>query len=465
MGKNKTANCCRSAINFFMDANKSVHRSILHKPHAPSPTPRAFCFFSPRSLLTAFLSPIFPYICSSNCPKMNLADQIHRLADEIFPDVVAARRHLHAHPELSKKEFKTAAFIASQLEQIGIPFKQGVAGTGLVALIEGKNPGKRMIALRADMDALPINEENNVDYTSRNPGIMHACGHDVHMASLLGAARILHTLKAQFEGSIRLIFQPSEENYPGGASLMIKEGVLENPRPAAIFGQHVFPGLEAGKVGIRSGKYMASTDEIYLTVKGKGGHGGMPHTVIDPVLIASHIVVALQQIVSRRAKPSMPTVLSFGRIIGEGRTNIIPAEVKLEGTIRTFDETWRKQAHQLIRDIAEGTAKAMGGECEVFIDLGYPFLANDEQLADNFRAWAGEYLGKENVEELELAMTAEDFAWYSQILPACFYRLGVRNETKGLVSNLHTSTFNIDEEALRTGAGLMAYVAIKQLEK
>ncbi len=394
---------------------------------------------------------------------MNLADQIHRLAEEIFPEVVAIRRHLHAHPELSKKEFQTAAYIASQLRQMEIPFQEGVAGTGLVALIEGENPGKRMIALRADMDALPIREENPVDYASQNPGVMHACGHDVHMASLLGAAKILHTLRDQFEGSIRLIFLPSEENYPGGASLMIKEGVLENPRPSAIFAQHVFPGLPAGKVGIRSGKYMASTDEIYLTVKGKGGHGGMPHTVIDPVLIASHIVVALQQIVSRRNKPSLPTVLSFGRFMADGRTNIIPSEVKLEGTIRTFDEDWRKQAHQLIREIAEGTARAMGGDCEVFIDPGYPFLANDERLADHFRAWAGEYLGTENVEELELAMTAEDFAWYAQILPACFYRLGVRNESKGLVSNLHTSTFNIDEEALRTGAGLMAYIAINQL--
>lgn len=396
---------------------------------------------------------------------MDMKGIIHNLSAEFLPGVIEARRHLHAHPELSKKEFKTAAFIASQLRQMGIPFQEGVAGTGLVALIEGKNPGRRMIALRADMDALPIQEENRVEYASQNPGVMHACGHDVHMASLLGTAKILFSIRDQFEGSIRLIFQPSEENYPGGASLMIREGVLENPRPAAIFGQHVTPAIPAGKVGIRSGKYMASTDEIYLTVKGKGGHGGMPHTIIDPVLIASHIVVALQQIVSRRTKPSLPTVISFGRFVADGRTNIIPAEVKLEGTIRTFDEDWRKQAHQLIRDIAEGTAKAMGGECGVFIDPGYPFLANDERLANNFRTWAGEYLGTDNVEELELALTAEDFAWYSQVLPACFYRLGVRNEARGLVSNLHTSTFDADEEALRTGAGLMAYVAIKQLEE
>jgi amidohydrolase len=396
---------------------------------------------------------------------MEIRERIQGLATAYFNEVVNIRRHLHAHPELSMQEHKTAEYIATQLQFMGIPFKQGVARTGLVALIEGRNPEERLLALRADMDALPIFEENQADYKSKSPGIMHACGHDVHMASLLGAAKILHSLRDHFEGTIRLIFQPSEENYPGGASMMIKEGVLENPRPAAIFGQHVFPGLPAGKVGIRSGKYMASTDEIYLTVKGKGGHAATPHMVIDPVLMASHIVVALQQVVSRRAKPSMPTVLSFGRIIGEGRTNIIPAEVKLEGTIRTFDEAWRAQAHELIREIATSVARSMGGECHVFIDHGYPFLVNDTKLADNFRNWAGEYLGQENVEELELAMTAEDFAFYSQIVPACFYRLGIRNEEKGIVSNLHTSTFNIDEEALKTGMGLMAFLAIKRLEE
>jgi amidohydrolase len=396
---------------------------------------------------------------------MEIRERIQGLATAYFNEVVNIRRHLHAHPELSMQEHKTAEYIATQLQFMGIPFKQGIALTGLVALIEGRNPEKRLLALRADMDALPIFEENQADYKSKSPGIMHACGHDVHMASLLGAAKILHSLRDHFEGTIRLIFQPSEENYPGGASMMIKEGVLENPRPAAIFGQHVFPGLPAGKVGIRSGKYMASTDEIYLTVKGKGGHAATPHMVIDPVLMASHIVVALQQVVSRRAKPSMPTVLSFGRIIGEGRTNIIPAEVKLEGTIRTFDEAWRAQAHELIREIATSVARSMGGECHVFIDHGYPFLVNDTKLADNFRNWAGEYLGQENVEELELAMTAEDFAFYSQIVPACFYRLGIRNEEKGIVSNLHTSTFNIDEEALKTGMGLMAFLAIKRLEE
>lgn len=396
---------------------------------------------------------------------MNIRNRIQELAAGYHNEVINIRRHLHAHPELSMQEFNTAGFIAGQLQSLGISFEPGVAHTGIVARIEGRNPEKRLLVLRADMDALPVSEENDVDYKSKNPGIMHACGHDVHMAGLLGAAMILNNLRDHFEGSIRLVFQPSEESYPGGAIQMIKAGVLENPRPVAIFGQHVFPGLPAGKVGIRSGKYMASTDEVYITVKGRGGHAATPHLIIDPVLIASHIVVALQQIVSRRAKPSTPTVLSFGRIIGQGRTNIIPDEVKLEGTLRTFDENWRKQAHELIREIASTTARAMGGECEVCIDNGYPYLVNDEKLADQFRHWAGEYLGAENVHELEIAMTAEDFAYYSQILPACFYRLGTRNDEKGIVSNLHTSTFNIDEDALKTAMGLMTWVAIKKLEE
>ncbi len=396
---------------------------------------------------------------------MDIRNRIQELAAGYFNEVIKIRRHLHAHPELSMQEFNTAGYIAAQLQSLGISFEQGVARTGIVARIEGRNPEKHLLALRADMDALPVAEENNVDYKSKNPGIMHACGHDVHMAGLLGAAMILNNLRDHFEGSIRLVFQPSEESYPGGAIQMIKAGVLENPRPVAIFGQHVFPGLPAGKVGIRSGKYMASTDEVYITVKGRGGHAATPHLIIDPVLIASHIVVALQQIVSRRAKPSTPTVLSFGRIIGQGRTNIIPDEVRLEGTIRTFDENWRKQAHVLIGELATSMARAMGGDCKVIIDNGYPYLVNDETLAGKFKLWAGQFLGPENVHELEIAMTAEDFAYYSQILPACFYRLGTRNDEKGIVSNLHTSTFDIDEDALKTAMGLMAWVAIKQLEE
>ncbi len=396
---------------------------------------------------------------------MSLMERIKTLSKEYFDEVVFFRRHFHATPELSMKEHKTADYIASRLKDMGIAFEEGVAETGIVAIIEGKDPASAVVALRADMDALPIQEENRVEYRSGNPGVMHACGHDVHMASLLGTAKILQSLKDEWKGTVKLIFQPSEEKYPGGASLMIQEGVLENPKPRSIFGQHVFPGLPAGKVGIRSGRYMASTDEVFITVKGKGGHAATPHLNVDPIVISSHIVLALQQIVSRNAKPYIPTVLSFGRICGEGQTNVIPDEVKIEGTLRTFDEEWRQKAHLRIRETAVFVAQGMGGDCEVFIDKGYPFLVNDETLAANFREYASEYLGKENVEELDLSMTAEDFAYYSQRIPACFYRLGIRNIEQGITSNLHTSTFDVDEAALETGMGLMAWVALKEMEK
>lgn len=391
---------------------------------------------------------------------MDLLANIKNLSEKYFDDIVAIRRHLHSYPELSMQEHKTSAFIARQLEAMGIPFERGIAGTGLVGLIRGRKAEGRVLALRADMDALPITEANEVPYKSLNTGVMHACGHDVHMASLLGAARILNDLRDYWGGMIKLIFQPSEETAPGGAKLMIEQGVLENPAPEAVFGQHVFVPIPAGKVGIRSGKYMASADEIYLTVKGKGGHAATPHLNIDPIVIASHIVVALQTIVSRSAKAAMPSVLSFGKIQGLGRTNIIPDEVHIEGTFRTFNEEWRAEALQRIADMAVGIAKGMGGDCKVYIEKGYPFLVNDDKLADAFREYASEYLGHENVEELDLAMTAEDFAFFSQHLPSCFYRLGISNPEKGPGGNLHTPSFDVDENALKTGMGLMAYVAM-----
>jgi amidohydrolase len=390
--------------------------------------------------------------------------KIKSLAGKFKADVIQCRRHLHMNPELSFNEFRTQEFVEQKLREFGITGMKRMANTGVVVEIKGKNPDKKMIALRADMDALPITETNKVEYKSKNEGVMHACGHDVHTSSLLGVARILNELKNEFEGSVRFIFQPGEEKLPGGASLMIKEGVLENPKPFSVIGQHVMPQIDAGKVGFRKGLYMASTDEIYVTVKGKGGHGAMPHLVIDPVLIASNMIVALQQIVSRRAKPSLPSVLSFGKFIANGATNVIPDEVHLEGTFRTMNEQWRNEAHELMKHLAESLADSMGGKCTFDIRRGYPFLINDDATTDRARKAAENYLGKENVEDLEIWMAAEDFSFYSQQAPSCFYRLGVRNESKGITSSVHTSTFDIDESALETGMGLMAWMAVSELK-
>ena len=394
---------------------------------------------------------------------MELLERVKALAAQYEQDLVANRRHLHANPELSFQEHKTAAFIQERLKSWGIPFQAPVAGTGVVGTIEGKNPGKKVVALRADIDALPIVEANDVPYKSKNEGVMHACGHDVHTTSLLGAARILNELKDSFEGSIRLIFQPGEEVLPGGASLMIKEGVLKNPEPAAIVGQHVMPLIPAGKVGFREGMYMASTDELYVKVIGKGGHGAMPELNVDPVLISAHILVALQQIVSRIASPKVPTVLSFGKVIANGATNVIPNEVNIEGTFRTMDEEWRKEAHKRMKKMAESIAEGMGGRCEFVIEQGYPYLENDPETTRQARAAAVAYLGEENVLDLDLWMAAEDFSYYSHEVDSCFYRLGTRNEERGITSSVHSPTFDVDEAALPIGAGLMAWIALTQL--
>lgn len=391
-----------------------------------------------------------------------LKDKITRLAEQIHNDVVDNRRHLHANPELSFHEYETSAFVAGKLDELGISY-QKMANTGLVALIKGAKPSDAVVALRADMDALPILEANEVSYKSTKPGVMHACGHDVHTSSLLGTAKILTELKDEFAGTVKLIFQPAEEKLPGGANLMIQEGVLENPKPDAVVGQHVMPLIESGKVGFRAGKYMASTDEIYVTVYGKGGHGAQPQQNIDPVLITSHIIVALQQIVSRVADPKTPSVLSFGKVIANGATNVIPNEVYLEGTFRTMDEEWRAKAHDKMKKMAEGIAEAMGGSCDFKIMRGYPFLINEEKLTADVRAYAEDYLGKENVLDLDIWMAAEDFAYYSQVSDACFYRLGTGNIARGITSSVHTPTFDVDEDSLRLSTGLMTYIALKQL--
>lgn len=391
-----------------------------------------------------------------------LKDKISQLAQDIHTEVVGNRRHLHAHPELSFEEYETSAFVKAKLEELGVAY-QNMADTGIVALITGSKPSDAVVALRADMDALPILEANDVPYKSTKAGVMHACGHDVHTSSLLGTAKILTQLKDEFAGTVKLIFQPAEERLPGGANLMIKEGVLENPKPQAVIGQHVMPLIESGKVGFRSGKYMASTDEIYVTVHGKGGHGAQPQQNIDPVLITSHIIIALQQIVSRIADPKIPSVLSFGKVIANGATNVIPDEVKLEGTFRTMDEEWRGKAHEKMKKMAEGIAEAMGGSCDFNIMRGYPFLINEEKLTASTRKYAEDYLGKENVLDLDIWMAAEDFAYYSQVSDACFYRLGTGNEARGITSSVHTPTFDVDEDSLKLSTGLMTYIALKQL--
>lgn len=395
---------------------------------------------------------------------MTLAEKVRNLAQQDHEEIRAIRQHLHANPELSFQEFETAKFVENKLRSFGLKPQTGIAGTGITVLIQGVNPDKKTFALRADMDALPIQEKNEVFYKSTKPGIMHACGHDVHTSSLLGAAKILSQLRNEFEGTIKLVFQPGEELLPGGASLMIKEGVLKNPEVSAIVGQHVMPLIPVGKVGFREGMYMASTDELYVTVKGKGGHGAMPEQNIDPVLISAHIIVALQQIVSRNASPKTPCVLSFGKVEAKGATNIIPDEVKMEGTFRTMNEAWRTDAHQKMKKMAEGIAESMGGSCDFRIEKGYPFLENNPELTAKAKAWAEEYLGKENVIDLDLWMAAEDFAYYSQEIDACFYRLGTRNESRGITSSVHTPTFDIDEDALPIGAGLLAYIAINYLK-
>ena len=394
-----------------------------------------------------------------------MVDKIKAIARTTAAETVANRRHLHANPELSFLEFNTAKFVAKQLTDMGLTPQEGVANTGVVALIEGRNPQSRVVALRADMDALPIREANDVPYKSQNEGVMHACGHDAHTASLLGTAKILHQLRHEFEGSVKLVFQPGEEKIPGGASLMIKEGVLQNPTPAAMLGQHVATNIPVGKIGFREGMYMASTDELYLIVRGKGGHGAMPDTLIDPILIASHIIVALQQVISRNRKPANPSVLSFGKVIANGVTNVIPNEVYIDGTFRCMDEEWREEGWRRITKMAQGMAEAMGGSCDVEIRKGYPFLKNHPELTRRTRTAAVAYMGADNVVDLDLWLAGEDFAFYSQIVDSCFYRLGTRNEARGITSGVHTPTFDIDEAALEIGPGLMAWLALEELRQ
>jgi len=387
----------------------------------------------------------------------SLQQRIQQLAKQYHQEFINVRHHLHAHPELSYQEFETSKYIQQQLQQIGIPFEIK-ATTGVIGVLKGRNPDKKIIALRADIDALPIKEANTVSYKSVHEGIMHACGHDVHTTCLLGASKILNELKAEWEGTIKLIFQPGEEKNPGGASLLIKEGVLENPKPQAIFGLHVHPQLETGKLSFRGGQVMASADEIYITIKGKGGHAAAPHLTADTILIASQLVVALQQIISRNNNPLSPSVLSITSFQGGYTTNVIPSEVKLMGTFRALSEEWRFKAHELIRKQATALVTGMGAELDLHIDIGYPSVFNNEILNEKARALSEEYLGAENIETTEMRMGAEDFGFYTQQIPGCFFRLGSGNAQKGISSGVHTPTFNIDEKAIEVGMGMMAWL-------
>ncbi|MDD2793992.1 MAG: M20 family metallopeptidase [Sediminibacterium sp.] len=393
-----------------------------------------------------------------------LNEKIKQLAKQYAPDLIGVRRHLHANPELSYQEFKTADYVKARLTEMGIAFET-IAATGVLGIIKGKHPDSRVIALRADMDALPIVEENDVPYKSLNKGVMHACGHDVHTTILLGAAKILHELKHEWEGTVKLLFQPGEERNPGGASYMIKDGALENPKPAGIVGLHVHPGLNIGQLSFRKGRVMASADEIYMTIRSKGGHAAAPHLTADTILIASHLIVSLQQIISRNNNPTSPSVLSICSIQGGSTTNVIPSEVKLMGTFRAMDEAWRYKAHELIRKVAVGVVESMGAELDLHIDVGYPTVDNDPAFTQEAWKLAEDFMGREHVEETELRMGAEDFGYYTQVIPGCFYRLGVRNEAKGIVHQVHTPRFDIDENAIETGVGMMAYLGVNLATK
>jgi len=402
-----------------------------------------------------------------------MINQIKTLANQYFNEVVSIRRHLHQHPELSFEEFNTSKFVCSILDKYNISYKKDIVKTGIVAIIEGKNPSKKTILLRADLDALPIEEKNNVEYKSQNIGVMHACGHDAHTASVLGTTIILNQLKTEFEGTVKIMFQPGEEVLPGGSSLMIKEGVLQNPKVDVAIAQHVFPSMEVGKVGFREGMYMASTDELHITITGKGGHAAMAGDYNNPLVVAAHIITEIEKQfpfvidaegVARNTQNNIPTVIAFGKIEGKGATNVIPETVYLAGTFRTMDEAWRKEVKLKITDIINRVSSQYNTKADINIMDGYPFLTNDVEVTKYCKQAAIEYLGKENVENLPLRMTAEDFAYITQEVPSCFYRLGTGNKEKGITSGVHTATFDIDERALEISSGLMAWITISSFK-
>lgn len=393
-----------------------------------------------------------------------ILETIKAKAETYYPDVQEIRHHIHSHPELSFKEYNTSAYVAAKLTEFGITNFRSIAGTGIVALIEGKNPEKRCIALRSDLDALPIKEENTTSYCSQNDGVMHACGHDVHTSCLLGAARILNDLRHEWEGTVKLIFQPGEEKHPGGASIMIAEGVLENPKPDAIFALHVYPHLPTGTTGFRAGQYMASADEVYITIEGKGGHAALPHQTIDPIAISALVITGLQQVIARKCNPLVPSVLTFGSINGGFATNVIPDKVEILGTFRAMDEKWRYEAHKWIKDYTEQTCAAYGAKATVEIPIGYPMLFNDPALTRMATQWAEDYVGADNVHELDMRMAAEDFSFYTLHVPGCFFRIGTNKDDKEFLAPVHNARFDINEESMKTGMGMMAWCAVQALQ-
>ena len=393
-----------------------------------------------------------------------MIEQIRAKAQQYFAEVQGIRHHIHSHPELSFKEYETSKFVAGKLAEWGIPHTTGVADTGIVAIIEGRNPGKKCIALRAELDALPIQEANDTPYRSQNDNVMHACGHDVHTSCLLGAAKILHDKRNEWEGTIKLIIQPGEEKHPGGASLMIKAGAMENPKPEAILALHVYPHLPVGTVGFRAGQYMASADEIYITIHGKGGHAALPHQTIDPIAIAAQVIVGLQQVISRKGNPLIPSVLTFGSIQAGFATNVIPDKVEILGTFRTMNEEWRYQAHKWIKEFTEQTCAAYGAKADVEIPVGYPSLFNDPALTAKAEGWAKEYMGAENVKTLDLRMAAEDFSFYTLHTPGCFFRIGTNSGDGKFTAPVHNAHFDIDEHAMKVGMGMMAWLAVNALK-
>lgn len=390
---------------------------------------------------------------------MSIEEQIKALSEKHFPRIVELRRRIHANPELAFEEFETGKLVAETLATLGVEVKTGVARTGILGTLRGN--GKKVVALRSDMDALPIKEATGLEFASRNEGKMHACGHDAHTAIGLGAAMILAELKAQLHGDVRFLFQPSEERNPGGAPFMIEDGALDGVDE--VYGLHVIAQHDAGTVGFCEGAMMASADELYITIRGKSGHGARPQFAIDPIVAASQVILALQTLVSRNLDPFAQGVITIGSIHGGFAPNIIPEEVKLVGTLRSMTPAWRTYAHRRIEEIVRGTCDAADAHFDLLIDKGYPVLVNDPRKTKFAEDAARTLFGGEQVFTAERLMAAEDFAYYLEKTPGTFYRLGIRNLARGITADIHNDHFTIDEEALKTGAAMQAYLAVKAL--